>query len=404
MDEIPSNVTVVPEKEAPQSTTDTEAVDETDSEPESTFSTPASLSDTPATTPGTDPESYGDGNNDYGDYGLTPTPAVRHKIPDLVDEDDGGLGNRAYRPAKRVERRLSFASMRRRKSSSGQSPSTPSAGVSSVADSEAGSVPDISSTDRHSRGMIDREVRKALKEYAGAPEDDPENEGTVYLVAHAERTSYKIFYRGLHTPRKHSRDCYSQPDPSVAISCINKSGLQSLVLAQFQGRVKSDSCGYDGCSKRHTNWIDVPLHVIEASLHAWKELLEVGYDSADIPKEKDLSQDEDRWAKWARETAAVARREKEAKRKEKKGRNKKKNAKSKRDKAGKARKQEPPSDSDEEEASFQGPRRIPSTPSDSPSDSDSRRGGDVRPGLLRRMSTLMGQTGRGFGKVVKKFK
>jgi hypothetical protein len=418
MDEIPSNVTVILEKEMPPRTTETEPVDDPDSEPESTFSTPAGLSDvTPATTPGTDPESYDDENHDYG---LTPTPAARHITPDLVDGNERDSDNGVHRPTKRLERKLfssgkNLDSRRRRESSSDGSPSISSAGGASAAHSDAGSVADTSSTDTPSSGMIDTEVRKALGKYAGAPKD--KDKGTIYLTVHAKRKTYKIFHRGPHSPRRNS-SCYSKADHSFAITCSNKARVQRLVLAQFEGRVRWDTCGYDRCRTEHKDWIHAPVEDLKASLCAWSELVEVGYDISDIPKEGDLSQEENRWTKWASEKAA-ARREDEARRKEGKDTNKKKLAKSKRHTAGTAREDEPPSDSDGERSSVEEHRRIPRAPSDSPSDPNSQTGGDVRPGFLRRVSTAVEQARKaqrsrvssfkdkgkeGFGKVANKFK
>ncbi|KAJ0419353.1 hypothetical protein BJY00DRAFT_286332 [Aspergillus carlsbadensis] len=363
MDEIPSNVTVIPEKEMPQSPTETEALDEPGSEPESTFSSPASLSDTPRTTPettpGTSPDSYGDEKEDYG---LTPTPAARHMVPDGVDEEDEYPVDRVGQPAKRVERKLSFGSMRRQEVSSDKSPNTPSTAGGGAAHPDAGSVSETSPTDTQSSGMIETTVQKALEEYAAAPEDP----GTIYLTVHAERETYKIFHRGPRTLRK-NRSCYSKPDHSFAITCTNKAGVQNLVLAQFESRVHWDTCGYERCRTEHKDWIHAPVEDLKASLCAWSELLEVGYDVSDIPKKKDLSQDENGWTTWARETAAARRGTEEARRNEGKNTSKKKNAESKTHTTGKTQEEEPPSGSDEEppvEESHRRRRQTRSHPAD----------------------------------------
>jgi hypothetical protein len=405
-------------------------MDDTDasgSEAESTFSSPASLADTPGTTPASSPGSYGDENDDYG---LSPSPAERYtkvKPAGMVKEDEGDNDDdndlaketekptkRALFPSKKAENGLS---QERARSMDIQSLQPSKEDTAADADTNLDPKSNSSFENGSSTSTIDVKIRSLLLDRSPHL---TKNHGTIYLTAHAEKSSYKIFNRGLGRLRKNSQDCYSQPAPAFAITCTDKVGIQNLVLAQFKDSVERDTCGYDGCSGTHFNWINAPLDDIKARLRAWTELLEVGYDTVDIPEEG-FSHDEDRWTKWAKDTVAAARCVKETRRKERKDKDKNRNegAKSKGHKAGKAREEEPPSDSDEESASVGEPRRNPRAPSNSPSDRDFKTRGDVRPSMIRRMSTKIEQTGKaqmsrvssfkdkgkkGFGKIVEKLK
>jgi hypothetical protein len=429
MDKNPNPTAALPKIHVLDQVSETDDTDASDSEAESTFSSPESLADTPGTTPATSPGSYGEN----GDYGLSPSPAERYtKIKstamlkedegDNDDDDDNCFAKGTKKPTKRAlfvpsNKARNGLSRERARFMDAQSP--PSSQEDSAADSDTDLGPESNNSIENGSSTlaIDAKIRELL--LTRSPHLT-KNHGTIYLTAHADKSSYKIFNRGLEIQRKNNRDCYSQPAPDFAITCTDKVGIQNLVLAQFKDSVERGTCGYDGCSRTHFNWINAPLDDIRAKLRAWTELFEVGYDIVDIPK-KGFSRDEDRWTKWAKETVAAARCEKEPKRRDKKdkGKNKKKDAKSKGHKAGKAQEEAPPSDSDEESASVEEPRRNPRAPSNSPSDRDTKTGGGVRPSLRRRMSTQIEQAGKaqmsrvssfkdkgkkGFGKIVEKLK
>ncbi|KAL3450073.1 hypothetical protein BJX65DRAFT_305535 [Aspergillus insuetus] len=430
MDKNPNPTAALPKIPVLDQVNETDDTDASDSEAESTFSSPESLADTPGTTPANSPGSYGDENDDYG---LSPSPTERYtkaKPAAMVEEDEGDSDDDddddflkgTKKPTKRalfVPSNKAQNGLSRERARSMDTQSLPSSQEDSAVDTGTDLDPESNRfiENGSSTSAIDNKIRKLLLTRSSHL---TKNHGTIYLTAHAEKSSYKIFNRVLDARRENSRDCYSQPAPAFAITCTEKLRIQNLVLAQFKDRVDRYSCGYDGCSVKHFNWINAPLEDIRARLRAWTELFEVGYDTVDIP-ENGFSQDEDRWTKWAKEMVAAARCEKESKRKERndKGKNGKKDAGSKGHKAGKAQEEEPSSDSDQERAPVEEPRRIPRAPSNSPSDPDSKPSGNVRPGLIRRMSTRIEQTGKaqmsrvssfkdkgkkGFGKIVKKLK
>ncbi|KAL4977563.1 hypothetical protein BDW66DRAFT_149876 [Aspergillus desertorum] len=292
MDGVSSKVSVVGEKAMPEQVIETDAADETASEPESTFSSPADFSDTPgttpATTPGTTPEPCG---HEKDDYGLSPTPAGRYIMPgslDIDDDDEDDVNNRPRQPVERdlFGRKKSLPTMRQKSLSSDDCQSLRSTRDGNTQISDAEPVPDT-----RIRALLTQDLYLT------------ENPGTIYLTKHTERESYKIYHRKKGSPRKRS-ECYTQQKPYWEIECTNTLGIQNLVLAEFADWTTSHECG--ACNKSHNNWIEAPGERISESLRAWTDLVEVGCDYTEFSFDL-LSQDVDRWTKWAREAVAKGR-------------------------------------------------------------------------------------------------
>ncbi|KAL3487318.1 hypothetical protein BJX62DRAFT_228119 [Aspergillus germanicus] len=291
----------------------TEDVNGSDSETASAASSPASLVDTPATTPSTTPlTTPGSYVNDEEDYTQSPTPAQRYtkvKPAEIVDEDEGGEEHECDAVSDKQTARALFRSPEKDQPElshvqlySNDSQSLPSAEEGSSAPSDAGSVPATSSRESSLRALIDDQVRLALK---AASRD--KSEGTIYLTRrHPEMESYKIYNRKKRAHREGT--CYSNLDIFCDVQCINKERVQKLVLAEFAGQIDERTCGDGYCRTSHKNWISAPGETIEASIRAWSELVRVGYDASDIPADG-FSQDEDRWTKWAVQTAAKDKKE-----------------------------------------------------------------------------------------------
>ncbi|KAL6229789.1 hypothetical protein BDW75DRAFT_224441 [Aspergillus navahoensis] len=300
MDGLSSNVSVVPEKATPEKNLETDAGDETDSECESIFSSPADRSGTPGTTPATTP---GFDDHEKDDYSLSPIPAEKCTRFDSLEIDDDDEDDLADRPRQPVERTLF---VRKESSPTMQQKDLPSDDLQSLwsarndtTNSDTGPVPDTSPTNIPSSESIDNEIRSFLDKNLHLTEKP----GTIYLTKHTETESYKIYFRKKGSPRK-SRECYTKLEPCFEIECTNTRGIQDLVLAEFTDWKKSYKCRE--CGTAHNNWINAPREEITASLRAWTELVEVGYDSTKISSDV-LSQGADRWTRWAREAVAKSR-------------------------------------------------------------------------------------------------
>ncbi|KAL4747940.1 hypothetical protein BDW72DRAFT_181453 [Aspergillus terricola var. indicus] len=305
MDGLSSKVSVVPKIAAPEKNVDADPSDESDSECESIFSSPVGHSGTPSTTPATTPETTpGLGDHEKDDYDLSPTPAekyTRSSSLEIYDDDDGDL---EVRPKKPVERVLFVP---KKTSPAMQQKDLPfvdiqglwSTRIENTANSDTSPVLDNSPTDIPPSKLVDDEIRSLLAKNPCLTE----NPGTIYVAKHTEKDLYKMYYRKKDSPRK-SKECFTRLTPYFEIQCTNTLGIQSLVMAQFADFKKSYKCGK--CDTTHNNWINASGEVITASLRAWTELVDMGYDdtkdSLDV-----LSQGTDRWTTWAREAVAKSR-------------------------------------------------------------------------------------------------
>ena len=284
-----------PVKADPQKGIDnTNSGDISDSETASTASTasgPASPSDTPGTTPATTPGSFPTDD----DYGLSPTPGARYDTykPEVPDEDNDGLEDIPQKP---VERAL-FSQPR------ASPPSSPSIHFNKMEAvplrRSTDAISESSTTDTLSRNQIDENIRDILsKNTAHTPKP-----GTIYLTPpHPKKGSYKIYYRTGTSRRK--GECYSNLAPYLEVKCTAVERIQDLVLAEFDGCIRKDTCGQKGCRTGHLYWINSEGDAISASVRAWADLLEKGYDRAQVPA-MGFSRDPDRWTKWAQETAEM---------------------------------------------------------------------------------------------------
>ncbi|KAL4860500.1 hypothetical protein BDV12DRAFT_104570 [Aspergillus spectabilis] len=308
MDQRPIKASVVPRRPMFRTTNETLPVDESDFETASNMSSAGSLAgslaDTPGTTPDTTPlttpGSFGGGNDDYS---LSPTPAEMYtecKLANISDEDEDNGQDGSFQSVKRAlfkspKERQPRMSERELRSDDLQTSQSTRRGDSE--DSNADPVSEASSMKIPSGRLIDQNVRKILEE---KPEST-ESGGIIYLTPQYEQTGrYKIYIRGS---RYRGSECYAKQEPYCWVACTNKMRVEKLVLAEFGDRRSENSaCNLAGCKKNHTNWIKAPGDDIKASIKAWTKLIEVGYESTDVPGQ-DFSRDAGRWTEWAKETA-----------------------------------------------------------------------------------------------------
>lgn len=291
MDKTPRHIGSPVEAEPSKSIDNTNTGDISDSETASTASGPASPSDTPGTTPATTPGSFPTDD----DYGLSPTPGARYDTckPEVPDEDDGRFEDMPQKP-------LARALFNQPRASSPGSPSIHSNKTEAMPlRRSTGSVSESSTKDTLSRNQIDENIRDILAKKTARTS----NPGTIYLTPpHPEKGSYKIYYRTGESRRK--RECYSNLAPYLEVKCTAVERIQDLVLAEFDGCIRKDTCGQKGCRTGHLYWINSEGDAISASVRAWADLLETGYDRAQVPA-MGFSRDPDRWTKWAQETAEM---------------------------------------------------------------------------------------------------
>ncbi|KAL4814390.1 hypothetical protein BDW67DRAFT_186774 [Aspergillus spinulosporus] len=310
MDTVSSQVALVPEIpkateiKGSESESESESEYESASEAASVFSGHGGPSDTPGTTPDitplTNPESLDD-KRDY--YSLSPVPAKKNTgsadLPGENEEDEGEWAN----SHQHVERAL-FTSPDFKK------PIVPHSTIeNNAANLDANDASHTSSTDTPlaSSTSVDDGVRRVLEEItqqSGKP-------GTIYLTPpHPEKESFKLYFRRKGVSR--DKECYSITKSHFEIECTNTQAIKKLVLAEFDGRTHTGTCGTGGCSTKHRDWINAPGKDIEASLRAWTALMKAGYKRIDIPGEN-LSRGADRWRKWAMEMAGKGKEEDERK-------------------------------------------------------------------------------------------
>ncbi|KAL2814448.1 T5orf172 domain-containing protein [Aspergillus granulosus] len=320
MDANPNPTPVLPVIATPKKADEMDNFCEPDSEHSSTSSSPASLSDTPGmtpvvtpvTTPATTPETTpGSGGHEKADYGLSPTPAGRYHMPGSLDEDkdededvDEDVDDLTVGPTLPLERNL-FGGKK-------DSPSVDQEAIRSddaqkpeptrdrnAENLDTDPVSNDSLTSFHPSSLADTEIKRALK----PDPDHTEKAGTIYLTKHAETDSYKIYLRGPNSRQKNNA-CFSKQNACFKILSKDTYRVQSLVLAEFADRKERRQCSE--CNHRHFNWINSGEERIKDSLRAWTEFVEMGYDYNKISL-KGLSQDPDRWTKWARGAVAMGR-------------------------------------------------------------------------------------------------
>ncbi|KAL5341359.1 hypothetical protein BJX70DRAFT_359449 [Aspergillus crustosus] len=313
MDGIPSNVTVVPEKPTPEKLdiAEKDIVESpapepsSESESESIFSSPGDYPSSRDTTPATTPETLIDFDNDgNNDYGLSPTRNGKYGMPgsfdvDEEDEDeDGDEEDRLQLPRKGP---LFGRAKREEYLPTDDHQSIHPTRDETTAKSDSDSVPD---TDADPTGLRNAQIdTEIITHLSSTPSlTATARPGTIYLAKHQTTSSYKIYYRKTNSPRK-GQDCYTKTNPYHEIECTNTVRIQKLVLAQFMDCTDNFHCS--GCDKMHTNWINAPGEKIIASLRAWLALLEAGYVHTESSMEENvLSQDADRWTRWARNAVA----------------------------------------------------------------------------------------------------
>ncbi|KAL2829911.1 hypothetical protein BJY01DRAFT_254817 [Aspergillus pseudoustus] len=315
MDENPSPAPSLPKIPRAKKLEEARAEDVSDSDAESgrdsTFSSPATSVDTPGTTPGItpipSPGAWPDADDDYTPS--SPTPAEKYakgksaKRVDEIEADDEI--DSVLARTESVARALDFQRQQKPPSlpseeSKSRGPETPKRSAdNSAAPSPADSNADASPiTKTPPNDSSNRAVPQAL---LNPPRDI--SKGTIILVRlHADHGPYKIFFRGPNSPTSR-KDCYSKLDPYCRIQCTSTRRVQQLVLAEFAGRTSNIYC--PGCKKIHKDWIDASVEVIEASIRAWTEFAREDFDCT-IPV-GGLSQDADRWTKWAQGIVAKAR-------------------------------------------------------------------------------------------------
>ncbi|KAL3477453.1 hypothetical protein BJX99DRAFT_257482 [Aspergillus californicus] len=111
-------------------------------------------------------------------------------------------------------------------------------------------------------------------------------------------------------------NCYPGQKIHRCIPCWNPARVQKLVNHEFEDRRRVHHCESTCRSKSHINWIEAGAERVEESVRAWAELVKLGCADGTataalvwvkeqlLEPETWLSDQEDRWTTWARDTAA----------------------------------------------------------------------------------------------------